>query len=177
MNETADRLVSIAAGIVLDRSDAEDVVQQAIQIALGKPDLRFETQSQFMAWLAGVVKNCALNHRRKTIRRKTSAVDPRILGDVQTAGTEEQSLPFDPKSGTLNEDQNAFDDQLKNALESLAPDARTCLLLRTIQRLSYQEIEDLTLIPASSAMSHVHRSRMKLREILANSQPFEGRAK
>jgi len=176
-DNTAGRLLCVAAGILLNKSEAEDIVQQSIEIALTKTQMRFESESQFMAWLAGVVKNCALNHRRKSIRRKTLPVNPQILGELEKAGTDTDHLPFDPQSGTLKENQNAFDDIVKNALESLTPDARPCLLLRSVQRLSYQEIEELTSIPSSSAMSHVHRSRLKLREILTAPGQPERRAK
>lgn len=176
VDDAAGRLVCIAAGIALDKSEAEDIVHQAIEIALRKSEMRFETEAQFMAWLAGVVRKCALNHRKKTIRRKTSPVDPQTFSEIQTSiiGRGENDLPFEPESGNLKHNQQDFDDRVKNALETLGAEARICLLLRSVQRLSYQEIEELTSIPSASAMSHVHRSRLKLREILGESSRTEG---
>ena len=154
----------IAAGITGNRSDAEDIVQQAIAIAIEK-DMSFSSESHFVGWLAGVVRNCALNYQRKFARRNTHPTDPGTMTSVETLG--EKTSPIDPKTGELNPMQNAFDDRVKAALQEVAPNARSCLLLRTVEGLSYKEISKLMNIPEGTAMNLVHRSKKKLREILA----------
>ena len=52
------------------------------------------------------------------------------------------------------------------ALASLTEVARASLLLRTLEGLDYDEIGRVLGVPAGTAMSHVHRSRMRLRERL-----------
>jgi RNA polymerase sigma-70 factor, ECF subfamily len=61
---------------------------------------------------------------------------------------------------------------LQTALQRLSPDARCCLLLRTIQKLSYIEIAEIMQIPAGTAMSHVHRSKSELRNKLRSQFSF-----
>jgi RNA polymerase sigma-70 factor (ECF subfamily) len=43
---------------------------------------------------------------------------------------------------------------------------RTCLVLRVVHGLAYSEISSALDIPEGTAMSHVHRSRLALRERL-----------
>lgn len=71
--------------------------------------------------------------------------------------------------GQLMADQDAFDDSLTRALGELGEMARACLLLRTIVELTYAEIAEVLGIPEGTAMSHVHRSRRTLREVLGGS--------
>jgi len=166
----APRLALVAAGITGSKRDAEDIVQQAIAIALGK-DTEFESEAHFVGWLAGIVRNCALNYRRKTIRRNTHPTDPTMMVSVETA-TEKDS-PVNRATGHLNPLQQSFDDQVQLALEQIAPDARSCLLLRTVEELSYKEISELMDIPEGTAMNLVHRSKKKLRQLLAPAESLE----
>jgi RNA polymerase sigma-70 factor (ECF subfamily) len=43
---------------------------------------------------------------------------------------------------------------------------RTCLVLRIVHGMAYSEISHALNIPEGTAMSHVHRSRLALRERL-----------
>ena len=160
------RLACIAAGIIGDRRDAEDIVQQAILIAIEK-DNEFESESHFLGWLAGIVRNCALNHRRKSARRKTQPTDPADMVVVETGGP--VTSPVDRETGQLKSLQGSFDDQMQYALQQITPKARSCLLLRTVEGLDYKEISLLMDMPEGTAMNLVHRSKKKLREILQPS--------
>ncbi len=154
----------IAATISGSRSDAEDIVQQAMTIALQK-DNQFESESHFIGWLAGIVRHCALNYRRKVSRRNTYATNPQEMSVENVAA---HQRPIDNTTGELTPLQSAFDDQVQNALKSISHEARCCLLLRTIEELSYREISELMGMPEGTAMNLVHRSKKKLREILSN---------
>jgi RNA polymerase sigma-70 factor (ECF subfamily) len=157
----------IAAGITGNRSDAEDIVQQAIAIAIEK-NMSFSSESHFTGWLVGVVRNCALNYQRKFSRRNTHPTDPNTMTSVLSVA--EPVSPIDSQTGELKPLQNSFDDRVKAALQEIAPNARSCLLLRTVEGLSYKEISKLMNIPEGTAMNLVHRSKKKLREVLADNE-------
>lgn len=139
------------------------MVQQAITIAIEKNQL-FDTEFQFVGWLSGIVRNCALNHRRKAWRRKTQPTDPVHLTSVESSGLADH--PID-EIGKINPMQQSFDDQLQQALHQVAPKARSCLLLRIVEGLSYREISKLMDVPEGTAMNMVHRGKKQLRGILA----------
>ena len=156
----------IAAGVIGKMADAEDVVQQAYSIAIEK-NQSFDSRDQFLGWLAGIVKYCALNVRRKRIRRKTNSVDPtEIQNFVVDNNSLDESSKIDGRD--LESLKDSFDDDVMRALENISEDARTCMLLRSVQNLSYKEISKLMKIPEGTAMSMVHRARTSLRRELAN---------
>jgi RNA polymerase sigma-70 factor, ECF subfamily len=165
------RLWLIAAAITGDRTEADDVVQEAALVALRKLD-EFDVGTNFAAWMSQIVRLTAFNHVRKISRRNTTPTDPLTL-DRATL-----SLPHsgdDPRSpvdgaGRLAMQQTAFDDDVLSALASVGDIARACLLLRTVHQLSYAEIADTLQIPAGTVMSHVHRARQTMRERLRNRQ-------
>lgn len=80
----------------------------------------------------------------------------------------------DAPADMLAESQMVFDDQVLSALQQLSAEARACLLLRTVEQLSYRDISKLMHIPEGTAMSHVHRSRLKLRQLLADRETDAG---
>lgn len=157
------RLATIAVAIIGSEIDAEDIVQNAFSIALQK-DQAFETEMQFSAWISVVVRNCALNHRRKLIRRKTYATDPFTM---QPVASPVLSQAIDSITGELVPLQCEFDDQLVSVLNTMSAKARCCLMLRTVQEFSYKEISGFMGISQGVAMSLVYRSKNQLREKLS----------
>ncbi len=161
------RLLVIAAGMIGDKTYAEDIVQEAAIIAFRKSS-DFELGSNYSAWLAEIVRRCALNYRRKLGSRKTHPADPQVFsGLVCRDAPAAAGIPISAASGAFVESQTAFDDEVMLALRQLSDESRCCLLLRTILDLSYAEISVLMSIPEGTAMSHVHRGKSSLRQLLS----------
>lgn len=153
------RLWLLAVGIVGDRAEAEDIVQEAAVIAFQKRS-SFKLGTSFGAWVARIVRLCAANHNRKRFGRQTQTADPASLDEhIDSSAKKMQTLGISGQG----EAQTAFDDRMLNALSRLSEEARACLLLRVVDGLSYREISELLEIPEGTAMSHVHRSKKTLR--------------
>jgi RNA polymerase sigma-70 factor (ECF subfamily) len=157
----------IATGVLGDRADAEDVVQESAVTALSKLD-EFDAGTHFAAWMGQIVRNVARNHLHKRKRRRTT---PMPTADLDRAGP----APVEPgpvltARGDLAPGQDAFDDRLSAALRRLEETARVCLLLRTLADKPYREIAAILGIPEGTAMSHVHRSRAALRAELGGER-------
>jgi RNA polymerase sigma-70 factor (ECF subfamily) len=163
------RLWLVASGIVGDRAEAEDIVQEAAMVAFRKLD-DFRAGTNFPAWLTAIVKHCAANHRRKSSGRRTFATDPKSL---------DQHVEPCPVDGTVDVTRGAlefssdFDDEMSRVLNLLSSDARCCLLLRVVDGLTYAEISSLLDIPEGTAMSHVHRSKKLIRSRYRDRYPTE----
>jgi RNA polymerase sigma-70 factor (ECF subfamily) len=155
----------VAVGITQDRAGAEDVVQEAALLALGKLD-KFEPGTNFRAWMAQMVRYVALNHARKRQKHRASALGPEVEESSLTQNPSPSALRLGGR-GELPADQGIFDDQVIKALNSVSDVARACLLLRTLEHMEYSEISKVLQIPEGTAMSHVHRARQHLRERLA----------
>lgn len=152
-------LWSIAAAVMNDRVGAEDAVQEAALIAMEKLD-RFDADSNFVAWMGSIVRYTALNHARRSGRDTTAT-------RVEDAN---------PSARPLTSASDQIDPRFASALDVLDPIARACLVLRTMNGLSYREISVALEIPEGTAMSHVHRSRATLRHLLGSSSLKETRA-
>lgn len=162
------KLVTIAAGVSGEYAAAEDIVQQAATIAWERFG-QYQSGTNFTAWLAEIVRRVALNHRHRNERRRTFPSSNQTL-DGLSAGTPSGHDPTRvvASGGQLAENQAAFDDQVVRALKGLEPIARSCLLLRVVHDLPYDEIALLLEIPTGTAMSHVHRSKKSLRQQLSS---------
>jgi RNA polymerase sigma-70 factor (ECF subfamily) len=169
----------VAVGIIGDASLAEDVVQEAAIIALGKLD-QFRTGTNFTAWTSQIVRNVARNRARRERRHHATVTDPSAIDERPSSlgPTPEASRQGIVPGGA--EEQRRFDDRILRALRDVGEVARACLLLRTLEGLEYAEISRLLEIPEGTAMSHVHRTRRYLRDRLADvweertGRPVEG---
>ena len=164
----------IALGVVGAKAVAEDAVQDAVVIALGKLD-QFQKGTNFTAWMGQMVRNVALNMARKESRRRRplSAGVVRRAESTSSIASEFSAATFGVKSAAS---MDAFDDGVQRALMSLGETARTCLLLRTVEGLDYAKISELLGIPAGTAMSHVFRSRTAIRQQLRREPDATGRS-
>lgn len=121
-------------------------MQEAAVIALGKLG-EFTPGTSFTAWMGQIVRFVAMNAGRKSGRRDS------ILRSGAVPGGGE---------GTLAASDLDLSPPLREALAELEETARTCLLLRIIGGLSYQQISAALGIPEGTAMSHVFRARKTL---------------
>jgi RNA polymerase sigma-70 factor (ECF subfamily) len=176
-------LWTLAAGLLGDAAEAEDVCQEAFLAAYSKRDA-FDPATNFHAWMGRFIRNVAANELRKRARRKTATLDPLVLDESHVpaagaAGSTDARRELSAARRELGddglEDDGAFDDRLLGGLRELADVPRSCLLLRTLHELSYAEIAGLLEIPEGTAMSHVHRARLALRERLEQAERADAR--
>lgn len=152
----------IAMGMTNDRHLAEDIVQETLAIAWKKSN-QFDPATSFSAWTAAIVRNVALNSRRK--RSRQTLVNPEQIDSTPSPDSVADHNPINTV-GSILPNQQAFDDQVVAALQGLSGAARSCLLLRTVTELSYDKISELLDIAPGTAMSHVYRARKAMRSRL-----------
>jgi len=56
--------------------------------------------------------------------------------------------------------------QVQEGIDKLPDDLRTCVILRDIEELSYQEIVDVLKIPEGTVKSRINRGRIELAKVL-----------
>lgn len=161
--EAQRKLWWVAASVLGRREQVDDVLQEAALIAISKLD-EFDPDTSFEAWMAQIVRFVALNDARKRSRRSTMTGTD--LPEAAAATGHAAPSPIRP-DGSILPDQSAFDDSILHALNDLPEVARTCLLLRAVEGLSYKEIAEMLSVPEGTAMSHVHRARTSMRNALA----------
>lgn len=156
-----DVVYRIAVRLSGDSHEAEDLVQETFLRAHRAFD-RFELR-QYGAkpWLLKILHNVFYS------RRGQAAKYPTLLEDISLddfAAELERDPPSSIADGKMDWDQ--FDDELKAAVQSLAPEYRSVLLLWALGDLSYKEIAQVLDCAMGTVMSRLHRARQQLSRVL-----------
>lgn len=152
-----------------NREDALDVCQDSLLRFVTNLQ-RFDSDRPVLPWLRRIVRNRAIDLRRRGKVRRASSLD--------SDGLDGETIEIvDPKADSgdaseLRERQRI----VWRALASLSESQREILVLRDYQDLSYQEIADVLTVPIGTVMSRLHRARAELRrQILAVHGPLVSR--
>ena len=158
---------SIAFGMVNNRDDAMDLVQEAFLKAYRNLQ-RFQGSSSFYTWLYRIVVNVCIDHIRKTGKRVIVDYDDQIGREGGVEGEERirpSTLGFDPSKVYGRQE---LLEQIGRALDSLSPIHKEAIILREIQGLSYQEMADVMNVSKGTVMSRLHHARKNLQEKLVD---------
>ncbi len=136
----------IVRGILGDAQESEDVAQEAFLKAYSNLG-RFRGGSQFFTWLYRIAVNAALNAVRD--RDPVAVLE---LREVEAPRPE----PEEDRPSVV---------QLERMLKKLEEPFRTVMVLREIERLSYQEICRTLEIPLGTVESRLFRGRQELRAL------------
>jgi RNA polymerase sigma-70 factor (ECF subfamily) len=155
-------LYSFAVRLTRDRDDAADLVQETYLKAYRFFD-KFERGTNCKAWLFRILKNSYINRFRKTSKAPDTVEYDAIEefyetirdSSVETSVLEEQV--FD----------NALDDEVASAIESLPEEFRTVIILCDIEGFTYEEIAEFIDCPIGTVRSRLHRARKLLAGSLA----------
>src|SRR4029077_7664082 len=121
-------LFAIAYGILQNREEAEDAVQEAL-VKAWKSRWRVRDPEKFPAWLCLIAR-----HRARDVFRKRRTVS------LPNEATE--SLASETNRNTNTSDE-LLDRQLHSALAALPELHRSALMLRYFEEMDYQSIEKL----------------------------------
>jgi RNA polymerase sigma-70 factor (ECF subfamily) len=152
------RIAALALGIVRNREDALDIVQETFTKAYQSLD-RFKGDSQFYTWLYRIAYNLCVDHRR----RETKAT---VLPLESDATGEERMRPLRDEAHADQPFERARDAEIgrrvRDAIAGLTPDHRAVILLREVDGLSYEEISQVLECPKGTVMSRLHYARRQL---------------
>lgn len=140
---------------VWDSGVAEDVFSQAV-LAAYESRARYTPGTNFRAWMYRILANKCFVANRETMRGGGALED-------------DAASTADRAPDALEHPEAVLDqcgDEVFRAMRALSTAQRTCLLLRAVERFSYQEIADILEIPVGTVMTHLARGRKKLREEL-----------
>ena len=143
---------NLAFWLVRSRSDAEDIVQEALLRAF-RSFGGFEGNA-IRPWFFAIVRNTAYSW----------------LGSHQLSAEvvslEEADIPLDEPSAEDRMVQEADRELLLECLARLPPIFREILVLREIEGLGYREIGEITGVASGTVMSRLSRGRNELRKLL-----------
>lgn len=147
-----DDLFRTAVRLVMDRSEAEDLVQEVFLQAWKSFD-RYEPGTNCRAWLYKILFNKLNHHRRRYSQGRWLQADDALLAETVAY---EPPVPHD-----------LTDEEVIGALDGLHASFREVVLLADVEEFSYKEIAEVLAIPIGTVMSRLSRGRKQLRDALA----------
>lgn len=166
------RLFAVAYGMLRDRDDAMDVVQDAF-IKAHKKLAEFEGNAAFSTWLYRICVNLCIDKKRADARRRKVDLDDALatVSDDSLYAESEIGGRLSGSNPLKNTSDVELGRELGRALAGLSEDHRAILLLREVEGMSYEEIADTLHIPRGTVMSRLFHARKNMQRLL---RPFLG---
>lgn len=164
-----DIVYRVARRLVRNDHEAEDLVQETYFKAYRAFDSFEMREFGIRPWLLKILNNTFLNRQARE-KRAPKATDQQTLEETQASDAAVVPLELDFEN---------IDEEVKQAIDELAPEFRTVLLMWATSEFSYQEIADALGVPIGTVMSRLHRARQQLMRALSTyaSQQRLGQAK
>ena len=149
------RLRRFARALTGQAADADDLVQAAVERALGRRN-QWQAGTSLEAWMFRITKNAWIDEARSRTRRGRVLAPEAAGADVAderagSAATRELSLSVQAAMAQLPEDQ------------------RLAVALILVEGLSYQEAADVLETPVGTVTSRLGRGRAALQAALAEA--------
>jgi len=150
--ETSGFVYNVAFRIVNNKQDAEEAAQDVF-LSIHHNLKNFRFQSSFKTWVYRITVNCAINHLKKMIGERN-----RIKEYGNNLIKTDEVSP-EPEIEKLNTGQEEI---ISSFLGILDVNQRACLVLRSIEGLSYQEISEVLKIKINTVRTRLKRAREKM---------------
>lgn len=158
-----DSMYNFAYKLTLDEDDAKDLVQDTYLKAYRFIN-SFEQGTNAKAWLFKILKNSFINDFRKKTRQPAK-VDYQEIESVYNSDDIDENITVDLRSETV---QDLIGDEITNAINSLAVDFRTVIILCDLEGFTYEEMAKILDIPIGTVRSRLHRARSILKQKLSD---------
>jgi RNA polymerase sigma-70 factor (ECF subfamily) len=156
-----DLVYRLAFKLCGNSHQAEDLVQETFLRAHRGFDSFELREYGAKPWLLKILHNAYFNSRHDAARSPTLLADLGLDDFPSDLGAEISALTPEVMSW------EGFDEELKRAVERLAPEYRAVMLLWALGDLSYKEIAQVLDCAIGTVMSRLHRARQQLNEQLA----------
>jgi RNA polymerase sigma-70 factor (ECF subfamily) len=160
------KVYGLAMGMVGNRDDAMDVVQDAF-VRVFRHIGRFQGDSSFYTWVYRITMNLCIDHVRKGSRMRAAPYEDRLSHE----GVDQGDFPVLPVRHDVNPGKAArrheIMDHVSAALEELPPHHRAVIVMREFEGLSYEEMAHVMQVPKGTIMSRLFHARQKLQKALA----------
>jgi RNA polymerase sigma-70 factor (ECF subfamily) len=160
------RVYNLAYRFTSRADSAEDLTQDVFVRVYRSLDQYKPKQGDLQNWLMRLARNLIIDD----YRRRQRAPQDEIADDL-----EDHKYHLRSGEGSVQREmeRRELGAQVQSGIDKLSPDLRTCVILRDIEELSYQEIVDLLQIPEGTVKSRINRGRIELAKILRRMRVVE----
>lgn len=150
---TSGFVYNVALRMTHNPADAQEVVQDVF-MSVYKNLKNFQFRSNFKTWIYRIAVNTAINRYRKFNKEERNRVDY------------DKAVQVLPSASSADEEalQGEKEAKLQQWLGALSLEHKTCLILREIEGLSYQEMASVLSVPINTVRSRLKRARQALLE-------------
>ncbi len=161
-----DRLFNTTYRLCGNYQDACELTQETFLRAL-KGIAGFRGDAKFYTWLFRIALNLTRSHRRRAGRRRWRSLD-QPDGTLELASQASRLGGNDCPDPAERAEQAERNAKVGAALDQLAQQHRTVIVLRDVEGLNYEQIAQIVGVPVGTVKSRVHRGRLTLRKYLAD---------
>jgi len=149
------RLRRFACSLTGQVADADDVVQIAIERALGRLD-QFQAGTRLDAWMFSIVRNAWIDEARSRARRGRTFVAAELGDDVGADGESAMHARLEAQD-------------VWKAMQQLPEEQRETIALVYVEGLAYREAADVLGVPIGTVTSRLARGREALQSLLGDA--------
>jgi RNA polymerase sigma factor (sigma-70 family) len=156
-----DVLYNFAYRLTFDQDEAKDLVQDTFMKSYRFIN-SFQKGTNAKAWLFRILKNSFINDYRKK-SKEPAKVDYQDVEGYYNSDKTDKAITTDLRVDTL---KGMLGDEITIALNGLAVDFRTVIILCDLEGFTYEEMSKILDIPIGTVRSRLHRARNLLKEKL-----------
>ncbi len=160
-------IFSLVLRMVRNRQLAEDLAQETFIKALNAI-ASYRPEFKFSSWIFKIANNAAIDHlRRKDLETLSLDGSPNATTADEIEAT---VLQVGDRGATplAALEARELGTAIEQAIGQLRPEYRSCILLRHVEGLAYEEIAQLLDLPLGTVKTYIHRARHELRDSLAH---------
>ena len=158
---------SLILRMVRDRQLAEDLSQETFIKALNAI-ATYRPEFKFSSWIFKIANNAAIDQlRRRSVQTLSLDGAPNATTPDEIEATVLQ-VGDRSESALAAIEARELGSSIERAIGQLRPEYRSCILLRHVEGLAYEEIAQLLDLPLGTVKTYIHRARHELRDALAH---------
>jgi len=158
---------SLILRMVRDRQLAEDLSQETFIKAMNAI-ATYRPEFKFSSWIFKIANNAAIDQlRRRSVQTLSLDGAPNATTPDEIEATVLQ-VGDRSESALAVLEARELGSSIERAIGQLRPEYRSCILLRHVEGLAYEEIAQLLDLPLGTVKTYIHRARHELRDSLAH---------
>ncbi len=155
------RLFSFILRMVKDPTLAEELTQETL-IRVYIHAAKYREIAKFSTWVFTIATNLVRNKMRQRSRR------PRVIS--LNSAPDDDEMPVDPPDMTADPSEGIHREELarliNDATSRIPEKYRIPFLLREVEQLSYEEIQQVTGLKLGTVRSRINRARNRFRQLI-----------
>lgn len=160
------RVYALVVRMLGNPAEAQDVAQEVF-VQVFRAIEQFRGESRLSTWIFRIAvnlsKNRALYLQRRHAGNSADTDDAHELGERVPLGAATKGTAAVVAQPDQLVEGMQVERIVQAAIAELDPSFRECLLLREVEDMSYDEIGEITGLPAGTVKSRIHRARAQVR--------------